>query len=329
MLAPVTEATVAESALTRAGLASIARWPTFAADLEADTGMQVGLRQDGTLQVAFDPDDRRALDELLAVHRQLGLTSEWCSSRRCRELEPLLSPSVRGGLLVRGDWQVDPRAVVVALMEAVTGQGGTLDHRQVRALCLIHDRVTGVELDDGTVVTAGTVLLAAGARSAGLAGLPPGLTPPVRPVKGEILRLRADPGDPPFARTIRGSVEGRSVYLIARSTGEVVIGATVQEAGFDTTVRSGAVHDLLHAAIDLVPAVEELEFVEARSGLRPGTPDNGPILGSAPVPGLVYATGHHRNGVLLAPLTADAVVAVLGGHPLPVDAAAFSLGRFA
>jgi glycine oxidase len=140
--------------------------------------------------------------------------------------------------------------------------------------------------------------------------------------------LQADPAGLPFTRNIRAIVEGRAVYLVARLNGEVVVGATTQEAGFDTTVRAGAVHDLLHAAVDVVPAIEELALVEARAGLRPATPDNAPLLGPSSTPGLVIATGHYRHGMLLAPFTADTVMAVLAGGALPVEAAALHPGRF-
>ncbi len=329
MLAPVTEATAEESELTRVGLASLTRWPRFAADLAADAGVDVELRQDGTLQVAFDGDDRRALDELLAVHRRLGLDSQWRASRQCRELEPLLSPRIRGGLFAPGDWQIDPRVVVTALIRAFANRGGRLCRSSARRLHFdARNSVGGVELAGGQVLAAGAVVIAAGAHSAVLGGLPPEATPPVRPIKGEILRLRADPEDLPFTRTIRGTARGRSVYLVARSSGEVVVGATMQEAGFDTTVRSGAVHDLLHAAIDLVPAIEELPIEETLAALRPGTPDNAPVLGPSSTPGLLFATGHHRNGVLLAPFTADAMLEVLTTGALPAEAASLGAGRF-
>lgn len=257
------------------------------------------------------------------------MDSEWCSSRQCREMEPSLSPRIRGGLLVPGDWQVDSRSVVTGLTGALRARGGELCCCGVRGLRLgLAGAVTGVETEDGRVLAAGTVVVAAGAHSAVLGGLPASAIPPVRPVKGEILRLRADPHDLPFTRTIRGSVQGRSVYLLARTSGEVVVGATMQEAGFDTTVRSGAVHDLLHAAIELVPAIEELPLEEALAGLRPGTPDNAPVLGPSPVPGLAYATGHHRNGVLLAPFTADVMLTVLTTGALPAEAAWLGVGRF-
>jgi glycine oxidase len=334
MLAPVTEASIAEAPLTTLGLASARQWPAFAAELSAAGGIDVGLRDEGTLAVAFDQDDRRALEELLRVHRALGLSSEWLSPSECRRLEPRLSPRIQGALRVDGDWQVDNRAVVDALGAAATGAGVCFRARSVRRLRVEHrghgapDVVTGVELDDGAVVDAGTVVVAAGAWSSTLAGLPDAARPPVRPVKGEILRLQSDPGDPILTRTVRASVEGRSVYLVPRRHGEIVVGASVQEGGFDTTVRAGAVYELLRAAVGVVPEVAELALVETRAGLRPGTPDNGPVLGRTPIPGVVLATGHHRNGMLLTPVTAEVIVAVLAGAELPSVAAAFTLGRF-
>lgn len=340
MLAPITEAQAAEGPLARLGLASLDRWPAFAADLAADAGTTVdelGLRCHGTLQVAFDEDDRRALDELRQVHELLGLSSEPCTARRCRELEPLLSPSVRGGLYVETDWQVDPRRVVDALARALVRRGGRLLLHSVGRLLVgdgsepptcptVPGAARGVELDDGSVVAADSVVLATGV-SVSLPGLSAAAVPPVRPVKGEILRLQsADPSMLP-SRTVRGSVRGRPVYLVPRSSGELVVGATMQEAGFDTSVRAGAIADLLEAAIDLVPAVAEFSVTECIARLRPATPDNAPVLGPAPVPGLHLATGHHRNGVLLAPVTGDALVASLCTGTLPDRFAAFGMER--
>ena len=185
-----------------------------------------------------------------------------------------------------------------------------------------------MELDDGDVLGAAAVVLAAGAWSGQIAGLPPVARPPVRPVKGEIIRLSGPAIDPVLSRTVRAGVQGRSVYLVPRDNGEVVVGASMQEAGFAATVRAGAIHELLADAIAVVPAVAELELVETTARLRPATPDNGPILGPTPIDGLLLATGHHRNGVLLAPVTAEALVAVLCGRSLPADAAQFTLERF-
>jgi glycine oxidase len=335
MLAPVAEARAAEEPLARLGLVSLERWPAFAERLARDgaidgTPADLGLREEGTLQVAFDDDDLRALRELAAVHRVLGLASEPVGSRDCRQLAPMLSPRIRGGLVVPGDWQVDPRRVLDALIRALVHRGGRLV--TCAAAGLQRDAagaVCGVELSDGTVLAARAVVLAAGAgaRSA-LAGLPSGALPLVRPVKGEILRLGDNPAEPLLPLTVRASVRAQSVYLVPRRDGELVVGATMQEAGHDTTVRAGAVLDLLRAAIDLVPAVGELPLRESIARSRPATPDNAPILGPSSLPGLHFAVGHHRNGVLLTPVTADAVVAGITDGVLPEATAAFTAGRF-
>jgi glycine oxidase len=331
MLAPVTEARIAEEALTRLGLAAVERWPDFAEELTADAGgAELGLRREGTLQVAFDADDRRALDELAEVHQLLGLKSERLGSRQCRELVPLLAPQVRGGLLVPGDWQVDPRRVLAALLGAVERRGGVLRGARVVGLRRAGPGrpVDGVVLEDGTPLSASSVLLAAGTGVPGVGELPGELRLPVRPVKGEILRLRSHPPLDGLSMTVRASVRGEPVYLVPRCDGEIVLGATVREAGYDTTVRSGAVLDLLRAAVDLVPALAEVPLVEVTAGLRPATPDNAPLIGPTGVEGLHVATGHYRNGVLLAPITAELVVSALDTGRLREDAAPFAAGRF-
>lgn len=329
MLAPVTEHNPGEAALTELGLASLRRWPSFADELAEDGGVDVGLRTEGTLSVAFDEDDRRALTEVVAWQRTLGLDSDWLTSRECRELEPFLSPRVTGGALARGDHQVDNRAVLAALEAAGRRHGVALERQEVYRVLVDADRASGVELADGTRMSAGTVVVAAGPWSGQLGGLPLEARPPVRPVHGAILRLRADPSAPVVGRTVRAGVQGWHVYLVPRTSGELVVGASMEEAGFDTRVRAGAVADLLRAAVAVLPAVGELELAETIARLRPGSPDNGPILGRTPVEGLVLATGHHRNGILLTPVTADALDAVLRGEPLPGPAAAFALERFA
>lgn len=331
MLAPVTEARAAEGPLTRLGLASLRRWPAFAEELAADAGgAELGLRCDGTLQVAFDEDDRRALDELASVHELLDLDSERLSSRSCRELVPLLTPRVRAGLLVRGDWQVDPRRVVDALLAAVAHRGGAVRTAAVSGLLRPgpHGPVEGVVLSDGTALAASAVVLAAGTGLADLGGVPGEVRLPVRPVKGEILRLRADPVFAGLSMTVRGTVQGQPVYVVPRCDGEIVVGATVQEAGCDTSVRAGAILELLRVAVDLLPAVSELPLEEATAGLRPATPDNAPMIGPTAIEGLHIAAGHYRNGVLLAPITADLVVSAMDSGQLPEEAAAFSPGRF-
>jgi glycine oxidase len=329
MLAPTTEGRWGEGTLQALSQASAAAWPGYAAALEEDGGLPVGLRRDGMLSVALDGDDYRALEESFAVQRELGCDVELLTGQECRQLEPSLNPRIAGGVLSSGDHQVDNRALLRALTQAVDRRGVELLRsaaREVRHTPAEH--VAGALLDDGTELAAGRVVVAAGWRSGHLGGLARGDVAPVRPVKGQILRLRSDPSIPVIGRAIRAMAQGRPVYLVPRANGEVVVGATMEEQGADTTVTAGAVYDLLRAAVAVVPEVAELELSEAMAGLRPGSPDNGPVLGAAATPGLFLATGHYRNGILLAPLTADALFEAVSGRPISGPAAAFSPQRF-
>jgi glycine oxidase len=182
---------------------------------------------------------------------------------------------------------------------------------------LAHDgaRVTGLELAGGERVAAAQVVVAAGSWSGAVEGLPEDARVPVRPVKGQTLRLRDPAGPGLLERVVRWGPPTPG-YLVPRGDGRHVLGATVEERGFDTSVTAGGVHELLRDAAELVPGVLELAVEELVAGLRPGTPDNAPVLGrSAALDGLVWATGHHRNGILLAPVTADLVAAELAGEP--------------
>jgi glycine oxidase len=294
MLAPVTEAEFGEEALLRLNLAGAAAWPAFAAELAERSGLDTGYRACGALVVAVDRDDLEEVRRLHAFQRSLGLDAEWLGGRDCRRLEPGLSPRVGGGVLAPHDHQADPRATLAALRAAFEGE------------IVEHCAVT--ELGDHTVVTAaGTVhaehtVIAAGAWSSALVAD----APPVRPVKGQIVRLRET--TPLASRVVRTP----RCYVVPRADGEVVVGATVEERGFDSTVTAGGVHRLLEAAWEALPDVEERELVETAASFRPATPDNLPVVGRAS-DGMIWATGHHRNGVLLAPITADAVLAIFKG----------------
>jgi glycine oxidase len=323
MLAPVTEVHYGEQALLRLNLAAADRWPAFAAELEEAAGAPIGYRRCGTLTVARDADDNAALEDLYRFQLRCGLQVERLRSRDCRRLEPGLAPSVRGGVLAPGDHQVDNRAMADALQAAGERAGVRLLLGRVAELLVDGERVTGVTLAGGASLPAGTVVLAAGCWSRDLGGLAAELLPPVRPVKGQLLHLRGPAADPLCRRNVRGL----EVYVVPRADGRVVVGATVEEQGFDARVTAGAVHDLLRAALELLPDVAELELAETVAGLRPGSPDNAPLLGPAGVDGLVVATGHYRNGILLAPVTADAVAELLVSGRVPAAIAAFRPDR--
>lgn len=308
MLAAVTEVHYGEEPLLALNLASAAAWPDFTAELEDRAGTTIGYRRNGTLTVAFDDDELRALDALGRFQVSLGLRVTRVGSRACREREPGLSPRIRGGVLAEDDHQVDPRRTVAALLLACERAGVRFD--RARAL----DTKSGAVETAAGPIRCGTVVHAAGCWSGA----------PVRPVKGQILRLGFDPAVPPLGATVRGV----DVYLVPRSNGELVVGATVEEQGFDTTTTAGAVYELLHAATRLVPGVGDLRLVEISAGLRPGTPDNAPLLGPTDIDGVIAATGHHRNGVLLAPITAEIIAELVDTGAVPAIARPFDARRF-
>ena len=296
MLAPVTEAEFGEDALLGLGLRALDGFPAFCAELGVD------LRREGTLVVARDRDEAEELERLYEHRRALGLAVERLRPSQARRAEPALAPTVRLALDVPGDAAVDPRALVAALAVAVERAGGEIRR----------ERVT-----DLTTLPADQVVVAAGAWSCNLGSMP------IRPVKGQIMRLRDPTGQDLVTRTIRT----RDGYLVPRGEGRYVLGATVEERGWDSAPTSGATLELIRDLAEVVPGVLELEIEELGAGLRPGTPDNLPVIGSAA--GLVWATGHYRNGILLADVTAEAVASVLAGDGLPEWAAPCDPARFA
>lgn len=329
MLAAVTELHHGEQTLLGLNLASARRYPDFAAELTDLTGLDLGYRRCGTLAVALDADDRAHLRELHALQHRSGLESEWLSGRECRRLEPLLAPGVRGGLRVDGDHQIDPRRLAAALVAACERAGVVFHRVWAERFDVVRDRAAGVTASDGGELRAGQVVLAAGSLSGRLAGLPADLVPPVRPVKGQVVRLSVPERYAPFlSRTVRAVVRGSHVYLVPRENGELVVGATSEELGWDTTVTAGGVYQLLRDAHELVPGLTELPLTETRAGLRPCSPDNAPLLGPTGLDGLLLATGHHRNGVLLTPVTGDTLAHALTTGELPEEARPFTPKRF-
>ncbi|MGW5768130.1 glycine oxidase ThiO [Streptomyces longwoodensis] len=329
MLAAVTELHHGEQTLLALNLASAHRYPEFVAELTDLTGQDPGYRRSGTLAVALDADDRAHLRELHALQRESGLASEWLSGRECRRLEPMLAPGVRGGLRVDGDHQVDPRRLAAALVAACERAGVTFHREWAERLTVVRERAAGAVTRAGTELAAEQVVLAAGSLSGRLAGVPRDVLPPVRPVKGQVLRLTVPERAAPFlTRTVRAVVRGSHVYLVPRENGELVVGATSEEQGWDTTVTAGGVYELLRDAHELVPGITELPLTETRAGLRPGSPDNAPLLGPSDLDGLLLATGHYRNGVLLTPVTGDALAHALATGDLPEEARPFTPRRF-
>ncbi len=329
MLAPVSEALFGEGALLRVNLLAVGRFPAFAAELENLTDHDVGLRREGTLAIAYDPGDFAALMRLTAFRRSAGLDAEELDSRACRKLEAFLTPDVHGGVLFAGDWSVDNRRYAAALRAAAAIAKVRIVPGRVSEVLTRDGRARGVRLADGGDIASAAVVVAAGCASSVIDGLPGPLRTAVRPVKGQLLRLRHPEGMPPvISHTIRATVRGADVYLVPRADGEVIVGATQEERGPDRTVTAGAVHDLLHDAMSVLPVTSELILAETCAGLRPGTPDNGPIVGGGGIEGLLLATGHYRNGILMSPVTADAIVACLTGQQPAAEWEPFTPGRF-
>ena len=305
MLAPVGELAFGEPELLKLTLVASELYPDFVAELERASGVVTGYRRDGALHVALDRDEAAELRRVHELQRSLGLGAEWLPPRRCRDLEPGLTPSFNGGVHAPEEASVDPRALTEALLAALDAEDEVdlLTGTGVEAALREGERIAGVRTESGVELHAASVVLAAGAWSGQAEWLPESARPPVRPVKGQILELRSRDGAAPCQRI----VASERVYLVPRPDGRLIVGATVEEQGFDAAVTAGGVHELLREAYRLLPDVAEMELVEAAAGLRPGTPDNLPLVGPSGVDGLLWATGHYRNGILLAPLSAIAI----------------------
>lgn len=325
MLAPVTETTFTEELLLGLNLASMERYPSFASEITEASGLPSGLRSGPTISIAYNADDAGRMAQLADYLTRLGLESTRLTGREARRLEPLLAPTIRGGLLVPGDASCDNRQLLTALHEAGARSGVQTVAGFVHHVSSTRNRVTGAVLADGSEISAPIVVVANGAWAGQLTGIPP---LPVRPVKGQILRL--DPGRfPQPGLVVRAFTRGTEIYLVPRDSGhELVVGATSEELGFDRRVTAGGVYELLRDARLAIPMSTEYVLTETSVGYRPGTPDNAPILGRGVLDGLVLATGHHRNGVLLTPITGDVVAElILHDRLLPV-AEPFGVERF-
>jgi glycine oxidase len=325
MLAACCEAEPGKETLLAPCRESQARWPGFAQELAQASGVDVELRQVGTLVLALTADDQAEVAHRLDYQKKLGLPLDWLSAAETRRREPHLAGKIAGAVFSPQDHQVDNRKVIAALRLAAERAGVAVhEHRPVKEICIRHGRADGVLLEDGTRVAADLILLAAGAWSRGIAGLPPDRRPPVRPVKGQMLALRMNASAPLLNHVLWAP----GAYLVPRRDGRMIIGATVEEKGFDATITAGALLTLLEAAWRAIPAIEELPVDEIWVGHRPGSRDDAPILGRAPVENLFYATGHHRNGVLLAPLTVDAMAKLILDDVVEPAIRPFGLERF-
>jgi glycine oxidase len=326
MLAPMAEADPGEQSLLALGLASAHAYPDFVQELTRESGCDPGYIRCGALLVARDADEAEALERELEMRLRLGLAVERLRPSAARMLEPALAPTLRLALDLPEDHAIDPRALAGALATAARRTGAVVREQvEVSAVSVSESGgVDGVSLAGGERVRARQVVLAAGVWSNAIAGIPSHARVVVRPVKGQVLRMH-DPAGPGLLTRVIRILGG---YITPRGDGRYVIGGTMEERGMDTAVTGGAVFEVLRDAIELVPGVAELVVDELCAGLRPGTADNSPVIGPGAVRGLHWATGHHRSGILLAPITAEIVVAGLLGEQSHELAEPFAPERF-
>ncbi len=329
MLAPMAEAHTEEPELLKLGRYSLELYPRWVTELEADAQMTIDYRAEGTLITALESDDTQQLRHLYAAQRGLGLDVQWVSGREAREIEPALSPRVTAAIRCPKEQQVDNRLMVTALVRAYQTCGGVLsENNSVERIRVQNGIATGIQTQNG-FEPADVVVLAAGSWAAQIKGLPDELLPPVRPVKGQMLALQMEAGI--NVKTVIRTVRVRyplSVYLVPRTDGRLIVGATSEEMGFDTRLTAGGIFELLRGAWEAVPGVYELPILETWAGLRPGSRDNAPLLGPTAVSNLVLATGHYRNGILLTPVTAYEIAKLILTDEMSPTIAPFRLERF-
>jgi len=325
MIGPISEARTTERPLLDLALQSARSYYAFVTELAAESGVDPRYLPCGTLATARDADEAEALERELALRRELGLDVRRLRPSEARRLEPALAPTMRLALEVPDDHAIDPRALLDALAAAFVHAGGELRGRAEVAEVLVGggERVEGVRMSSDEVVYAENVVLAAGVWTASLRGLPEHARIPIHPVKGQIMRLHDPSGSGLLTHAVRMQ---RGGYVVPRGDGRYVLGATVEERGFDRTVTAGALFELLRDAVELVPGLGELVVDELSAGLRPATPDNAPVVGPGALAGLHWATGHYRHGILLAPITASIALECLEGAQPP---AALTPARFA
>ena len=329
MLAPFSEAHTEEPELLKLGCESLTLYPKWVEELQVDSGITIDYRVDGTLIVGIEQDDTDQLQHLYKAQQLLELDVQWLTGRKARDIEPSLSPRVSCAIRCDTDYQVDNRLMVNALKHVYQKCGGKLYENCSVKRIEIEDRAAiGIHTED-EYHDADIVILAAGCWSTEIAGIPDNIRPPVRPVKGQMLALQMEDGIElnTVIRTIRARYP-TSVYLVPRVDRRLIVGATTEEMGFDTRLTVGGMFELLRGAWEVVPGLYELPIIETWTGLRPGSRDNAPILGTTPIENLIYATGHYRNGILLTPITAYAITELILTGETPDTIKEFKVDRF-
>ncbi len=329
MLAPYAEVHTEEPELLQLGIESLSLYPQWVDELETDAQISIGYRVEGTLIVGLEPDDTHQLRHLYKAQQEFGLDVKWLNGREACEIESALSPRVTSAIHCETDYQVDNRLMICALKNAFQKYGGVLHERTLVSKIIIENgSVTAVQTEE-RIKQCDIVILAAGCWSTQIDGIPDDMLPPVRPVKGQMLALEMEEGIE--IRTVIRTVRARyptSVYLVPRSDGRLIVGATSEEMGFDERLTAGGMFELLRGAWEVVPGIYELPILESWSGLRPGSRDNAPILGKTPIDNLIYATGHYRNGILLTPITAYEMSKLISTGETSPTISPFQLSRF-
>ena len=304
--------------------ASLALYPKFVAAAENVTGLHTGYRTGGAVEVICHGDAERELSTLVALHRGLGLPCEPLPVDEARKLEPALGRDARAAALLPDECSIEPRALTAAVLAAAESAGAVLcPGIEVTSLLLSENKCTGVKISGGESIHASHVVIAAGCWSPQITESAP--YAPTFPVRGQMIALRHS--GTPLTRVLRS---GRG-YLVPRGLGSpqtLVIGSTTEYAGYEKGITSGGMETILSAANELVPELRTAEIIETWCGLRPGSPDQLPILGPADIDGLVFATGHYRNGILLAPVTAKLIGEWIAERRTSFDWETFSPLRF-
>jgi glycine oxidase len=323
MLASAAEYEAGGEPLLALAIESQRLWPEFRSAIEAESALSIDYRSEGTLVVALSRDEVERLRFRHEHQRRAGLDTRWLNGTEVRALEPGLRPSIAAGIFCEGDHQVDPRRLIPALVRALRAHGGPVfQHCPVTAIETTGGRVSGLTTAAG-LCRAQTVIVASGVWSAdGI--LPCGIDIPVRPLKGQALALRMTRATGSLSHV----VWTEQVHLAPKSNGQLIVGATMEDAGFNRAVTAGGVLALLEGAHRALPSSEEMEIEAIWSGFRPTSEDDAPILGATDVPGLLVATGHHRNGILLAPVTAMAIEELVTSGAITGASQLFGLARF-
>lgn len=324
MLAASIEAEPGEDSLLRLNLEAQRMWPGFAEELRIATFLSVGYRESGTLFMAPEQDDLGHLEHRYEFLRARGLPIEWCEGSELQRREPYLRPRVRRALYSPHDHQADNRALTIALLQACKTSGITIrEQTGIDEIVVENGVVTGLRSNDQLISTR-EVIICAGAWSSQIKGIPEECRPPVFPMKGQMLALQMDTRLP----LLKHVVWTPRLYMVPRDDGRLIVGATMEDKGFDASLTGGGMLHLLRECWEILPGMEELPLVESWAGFRPTSRDDAPIIGPSGIKGLTYATGQHRNGILLTPLLADLVRDYIRDGQLPKLAQDFSMKRF-